>query len=50
MNVTSLTFPASTLTSATTSPAGVSSRTSVTGSEISTRPRSTRMVATPMVP
>lgn len=42
--------PSATWTSTVTSPAGVSSRTVVTGSVTGTMPVSTRTVATPMVP
>src|SRR5215831_5443874 len=48
--VTQAAAPSRTLTSATTRPAGVSSRTRVTGSVTCTMPVSTRTVATPMVP
>ena len=48
--VTEDALPASTATSAVTSPAGVSSRTVVTGSTTSTIPVSTSTVHTPMVP
>ncbi len=48
--VTAVAAPFSTATSATTRPAGVSSRTVVTGSTTGTIPVSTSTVATPMVP
>lgn len=48
--VTDSATPSVTRTSATTSPAGVSSRMVVTGSTTSTMPVSTSTVATPMVP
>ena len=48
--VTDFAAPFSTWTSATTSPAGVSSRMVVTGSWTGTMPVSTSTVATPMVP
>ena len=48
--VTDRATPSVTATSATTSPAGVSSRMVVTGSVTSTMPVSTSTVATPMVP
>ena len=48
--VTSVAAPSRTATSATTSPAGVSSRIVVTGSVTSTIPVSTSTVATPIVP
>ena len=48
--VTESAWPSLTATLATTSPAGVSSRISVTGSTTSTMPVSTRTVATPIVP
>lgn len=50
MRVTAVAAPSSTRTSTLTSPAGVSSRTVVTGSTTGTMPVSTRTVATPMVP
>ncbi len=48
--VTASARPSVTATSATTSPAGVSSRIVVTGSMTGTMPVSTSTVATPMVP
>ncbi|GAA2776707.1 hypothetical protein GCM10019017_22150 [Streptomyces showdoensis] len=50
VRVTERAAPSSTFTSTLTSPAGVSSRTVVTGSLTGTMPVSTRTVATPMVP
>ncbi len=48
--VTPTAAPSRTWTSATTSPAGVSRRTVVTGSTTGTMPVSTSTVATPIVP
>ena len=49
-SVTERARPSSTATRASTSPAGVSSRTTVSGSRTSTMPVSTSTVATPIVP
>ena len=48
--MTEVAWPSLTATSATTSPAGTSSRMVVTGSVTGTIPVSTSTVATPMVP